>query len=229
MSRRLAECVRRYRNRAHVLIPPVPSEYSRREGDKGGDGKIVVAYIGRLEGGKGALEAVEILEELAGYNDIEARVLAYRCGESAEARELRDRIAGNDRIRYKERTHVGWAGSIEEEMARELGEIDILLLPYRRVNSSIDTPLLLLEGMASLCCCMVRGGGDISEVYGRSPFLIEARSDGDFVKRACELIRGGGWGMVRKERARLVDRRRHVACDTASVTDGLIRILEQAK
>ena len=78
-----------------------------------------------------------------------------------------------------------------------LRDTDILLLPYQKLSSTIDTPVLLLEGMASLCAILTRPLGDIPEIYGASrlllsepaaaaPIILESR---DFLEEERQRIR----------------------------------------
>ena len=227
ISGRIANYLGERRRRARALLPPVPHEYFRRPTEKSVTGSIVVAYIGRLELGKGAMEAIDILEHLCRREGIDARVHAYAFDGDESAEPLRERLSKNNRITCHETVHQGWSPHVEQQMAEVLRDIDVLLLPYRRVSSSIDTPLLLLEGMASLCCCITRGGGDIPEVYGESPFLIAGRGHDEFVAEACDVITGGGRSMIAKERERLVQRRNALKFDVSTTADRLIRILEE--
>jgi glycosyltransferase involved in cell wall biosynthesis len=66
-----------------------------------------------------------------------------------------------------------YSEDIDDRMRQILHQTDILVLPYRTLSSSIDTPLLLLEGMASLCAIVTRDQNHIREVYGDSLFLLK--------------------------------------------------------
>ncbi|NQT15657.1 MAG: glycosyltransferase family 4 protein [Planctomycetes bacterium] len=224
MSQRLVDYVRTVGNQAELLLPPVPVDYFAQPEEKGDCRKLVVAYFGRLEEGKGAPEAIELLETLAQRDDIEARVYGYSYRGTPEAQPLARRVQHNNRITYRQRTHQGWTPEVERDLTSELREIDILLLPYRRVASSIDTPLLLLEGMAALCCCVVPPQGDIPEIYGDSPFLIPNKS---FVQRTSDLMSNGVRGLITQERKRLHSRIRQLQVDTPSAADRLLEILRK--
>jgi glycosyltransferase involved in cell wall biosynthesis len=224
MSHRLVKYVRAMRNRAELLLPPVPVDYFASLEEKPGRENLVVAYVGRLEAGKGAHEAVELLEALSRESHVEARVSGYTFRKNGEAGELRQRLRRNGRILFQEREHRGWTWDLETQIAAELRDIDVLLLPYRRVSSSIDTPLLLLEGMAALCCCATPPLGDIPRVYGPSPFLLPGH---DFVRRTFRLISEGGRDLIERERQRIHARIREFPVDTPSAADRLLDILQK--
>jgi glycosyltransferase involved in cell wall biosynthesis len=227
MSERLAELARKYRNDAHVLLPPVPLEYYRTPCQKRSDGTIVVAYIGRLEQAKGIEEVITILETLAPRNGFQARVLAYAFDNDTAAEQFHNRLAANQKIHYRRFQHKGWSPALEHLLARELSDIDVLLLPYRSLSCSIDIPLLLLEGMASLCCCATRPLADIPKVYGDSPFLLPEQDPGLFASSLCRLIEDGGLALIEAERKRLALQTDTLRFDTQSVTTSLLHILQK--
>ena len=229
MSNRLVKHVRKCHNRAHLLLPPVSGEYFRSPCEKRTEGKLIAAYIGRLEPGKGACEAIAILDKLSQNDVVDARVIAYYFNGAAGIEPLRERLIHNSKIRYQETTHRSWTPETEQKLASELRDIDILLLPYRTVSSSIDTPLLLLEGMASLCCCVIRPDGNIAQIYGESPFVVDSLSSDDFVDKTCELIRGIDMKSIIAERERLLSLRDALEFDTPTVADGLLAILRRDK
>ena len=224
MSRRLAEYVKTIRNRAETLLPPVPVGYFAKPEEKGRRDKLVVGYIGRLENGKGAPEAIELIEALSHRDDIELRVSGYSFNGTPGSRHLAGRLARNENIIYKKRNHQGWTPELEKQLALDLRDIDVLLLPYRRIASSIDTPLLLLEGMAGLCCCVTPPQGDIPRIYGDSPFLI---SGDNFVRQAHDLLTNGIRSLIDKEKKRIHSRIQQLRVDTPSSTDRLLEIIQK--
>ncbi len=224
MSSRLVDYVRRFRNKAEVVLPPVPLEYYLSPASKPIRKKIVVGYIGRLESPKGAPEAISVLEKLSGDPRFQTRVLGYGFDGSSEFGKLRQRIQCETGIVAHYGQHQGWSPQVDQEIRNALAEFDFLLLPYRTVASSIDTPLLLLEGMASLCCCLVPPEGDIPEIVGSSPFLVPFEG---FSDAAFQLLSACNQDDIVSERHRLARQIKNVACDTASVTGKLIRLLSE--
>jgi glycosyltransferase involved in cell wall biosynthesis len=162
------------------------------------------------------------MESLSHESDVALRVLAYAAGHDPIPLAIGERLRRLPRVRYERREHDGWSPVLEQELANELAGSDFLLLPYRRLSSSIDAPLLLLEGMASLCCVVTRPLGDIPRLYGNSPFLIE---DEDVTMRTCELIRNATRVDIQAERARVAKQVAALECETSLVADRLLRIL----
>jgi glycosyltransferase involved in cell wall biosynthesis len=222
VSSRLAREAARRRQRAWLLPPPVPQAYFRKSAEKPVSGAKVVTYIGRLGEGKGGEEIAAIMESLSHESDVALRVLAYAAGHDPIPLAIGERLRRLPRVRYERREHDGWSPVLEQELANELAGSDFLLLPYRRLSSSIDAPLLLLEGMASLCCVVTRPLGDIPRLYGNSPFLIE---DEDVTMRTCELIRNATRVDIQAERARVAKQVAALECETSLVADRLLRIL----
>ena len=61
---------------------------------------------------------------------------------------------------------------------------DVIVLPYKRFDRTIDPPLILLEAMASLCIPLTRPAGAVPEVVP-SQWLCDSE---DFVSWAEEKI-----------------------------------------
>jgi len=227
MSQRLAGCAARFRNKAAFVLPPVPQNYYCPIDAKTQhvNRPLVVTYVGRLEEGKGIREAIDILERLATHDRFECRIYGYSFDGDRLADDYHDRITGNNTILYRRLTHKSWSLDMEVQLATALRETDFLLLPYQTVSSSIDTPLLLLEGMANLCCCITRPLAEIPNLYGDSPFLINDKSVDGFASKASELIEQADDHLLEAERMRLDARRDSLAFDLPSVAKRMLEIL----
>jgi glycosyltransferase involved in cell wall biosynthesis len=80
----------------------------------------------------------------------------------------------------------------------------------------MDTPLLLLEGMASLCAVITRPLGDIPGIYGPSPFLLSG--DGNMADAAQR---------VKEARNLLDEERQRIRLQNERLGFGLDKILNQ--
>lgn len=221
VSPRLARAARRFRNRAEVICPPVPVDFFAEPDKKPVNKRLTVAYIGRLESGKGAADAISTLEHAAKLPDVCARAEVYDFGDSTEAEDLHRRLMANPRIACRRLSHGGWTPEVESELRETLLSADVLLLPYRSVSSSVDVPLLLLEGMAAGCCCAVPPLGDLPEIFGPSPFMMDAGSMPDALPRLL-----ADRAALAAERARVTQRIRGLRADAPSVAARVLELLQ---
>ena len=219
MSQRLVEHTRRLTRQPRLVLPPVPPSYYAGCSDKRKQGKIVVSYVGRMESGKGAPEAAEVLSGIVRDGRFQTCVSAYAFTNDDQAQAMEDRLVSLPGLRYDRCEYQNWSLQLEYRLARLLYDTDVLLLPYQRLSSTIDIPLLLLEGMAAQCCCLIPSLGDISTIYGESPFLVEPNN---FVTSALELLHRLSWNDICRERQRVRQRIHFLQVDVESVTNELL-------
>ena len=224
LSPRLVRACRVRRNEARLMLPPVPRCYYVAPSEKPTKRCLTLTFMGRPVPGKGGDDAIEIFRHLRGKAGIEIQVYTYVWPDNQENRSGRDWLVSQRDVRYAEASHSGWSPAVELEVGRILKHTDILLLPYRRLSSSIDTPLLLLEGMAANCCVLTRPLGDIRAFYGESDFLIHG--DG-FVERAVALIERSKRcpDLLARERLRIARQVRKWDFSVSAVAERLARFL----
>ena len=176
--------------------------------------------MGRTVPGKGADEAVEVFERLKTDPNLATRVCGYIWPDDREDTSIHERLLGQDGIRYDCETYHCWTPDVDRNVAAVLKETDILVLPYRLLSSTIDMPLLLLEGMAANCVVITTPLGDMPEIYGTSDFMLPFEN---FADGAVELIRQAP-GFLEQERRRLAAHTRAMAFNTESIVDRLLEI-----
>lgn len=221
VSPRLHACASRFSSRAALLLPPVPNDYFRQPSEKSNNGKFRIAYAGRLDAGKGTSIAVEVLRRFASRNDWETRVYGYAWPHDAEGTRLHERLLAEPSIGYEPVNHTLWSDEVDVRLRERLGETDILLLPYQKLSSTVDMPLLFLEGMASLCAIATPPLGDLYETYGSSVFNLSIDWDVHSLVESIER----GVSHLQLERSRLAERCAHLRFDTATTAAEFKRLL----
>lgn len=220
MSPRLVGTLRHLRNRAILLLPPVPEHYYIDSKDKSDNGRLVVTYMGRTISGKGVDEAFEVFCRLQEDPTIDTNIHGYiwPVGHGHEDYSIHKQLINQSRIKYCYGQYKGWSPAVDEKVADILRKTDILLLPYRHLNSTIDMPLMLLEGMAAGCCVITRPLGDMPIVYGNSPFVLSGQN---FVTHAIELIQHvkNNPRILDKERERIQKRTQELKFNQEAATE----------
>jgi len=215
VSPRIYRYVSQWASQAALLLPPVPESYFCRPEEKRGNNKLRLTYAGRVDPGKGTERAVEVFERLGARKDVEARLCGFAWSHRKETVELHERLLANPNIRYEPVEYKGWSPEVDENFCRLLRGADILLLPYEKLSSTVDTPLLLLEGMASLCAIITPHLGDLHATYGPSEFNLSEGWDTD---AAIELIHRMRESLS-AERERLDRRNQNLAFNTSSTVE----------
>jgi glycosyltransferase involved in cell wall biosynthesis len=170
-----------------LLLPPVPENYFLGTEDKKAPEKIRVTYIGRTEPAKGIEEVIALFREFQDNPRIEIEIQGFHHKNSDISVQIHQWLGRQESLRYFYTPFEGYSPAVDDNLRRILKDTDILVLPYRKLSSTIDTPLLLLEGMASLCAVAVPAVGNIPDLYGPSPFLLtETRGLPEVVQEVLE-------------------------------------------
>jgi glycosyltransferase involved in cell wall biosynthesis len=224
VSPRICRQVSKWSGKATLLLPPVPAGYFCDPCDKPDHGTLRVAYAGRLDVGKGAADAVDTLRRLAGRRGYELSVYGYAWPSDSDGMRLHERLLAEANIQYKSVDFRRWSPDVDAAMRECLRATDILLLPYRRLSSTVDMPLLLLEGMASLCVVITPRQGDLHETYGSEDFAFAgSRWDASAVARLIEERRS----CVGNERRRLKARAAALGFEAQTVAHRLLECLSE--
>lgn len=213
VSLRLVSRLSRWNRRSALLLPPVPAHYFLRREEKPLRDRLSVCYIGRLDNGKGVPEALELFDALSDTNGLRLTVCGLHWPHDPTSNATHARLVADRRLRY---VQVPWESDwrmAEALVGQLLREADILVQPYRTLSSTIDTPLLVLEAMASLVAVITKPYGNIPDVYGMGRCLVRPAR---WVSVAEELVRTAAeW--LPAEVDRLAERREELSFDVASV------------
>lgn len=221
VSPRLYHSVKRWSKHAVLLLPPVPKEYFLELHEKPNRDKILVTYIGRTESRKGIENVIGLFARLQKIPYLDLAIHGFHHPHCAEGRKWHLRLSQQEHFRYFYTPFEGYSHVKEDKLRLLLRETDILLLPYRQLSSTIDTPLLILEGMASLCAVVTQSFGDIPSLYGPSPFLL---AGSDSVDKAVQQIQNAKSLLV-EERQRIHKRNQKLVFEVKQITSLFIKSL----
>lgn len=186
ISKRQYEYVSRWAKNAVYLLPPVPENYFLKPEEKLINDKIKITFLGRIDPGKGINEAIEIFRALKDKDKFECVIYGIYIPEHKESLEIHNWLKTQKKIRYIEVDRQKYSPAIEDFVRNIFKETDIFIQPYQRLSSTIDTPLLLLETMASLCAVITKPFGNIPDIYGKSRFLVSPKR---FVQDTVKLLK----------------------------------------
>ena len=202
ISKRQYEYVRKGAKNAVYLLPPVPENYFLRPEEKPSNERIKITFLGRIDPGKGIDEVIEIFKALKNDSRFEFSIYGIHIPEHKESVQVHNWLKSQNDIKYIEVDRQKYSPAVEEFVRNVLKETDIFIQPYQRLSSTIDTPLLLLEAMASLCAVITKPFGNISDIYGKSRFLI---SPDRFVQDAIKLLQNVSINDLTEERRRIYE------------------------
>ena len=199
ISPRQFRYARQWCYRTTLLFPPVPGSYFLDPDAKPKHERVQVTYIGRTESGKGIEEVIQLCSHLQDCPQVEVAIHGFHHKTLPASVKTHEWLSQQQEIRYVYTPFEGYSPAIDDNLRQTLKNTDILLLPYRKLSSTIDTPLLLLEGMASLCAVATRKLGNIPEIYGPSPFLLAESAE---ITTMADQIKAGQ-SLLGEERQRI--------------------------
>ena len=120
-----------------------------------------------------------------------------------KALEIRNWLKTQKEIKYVEVDRQSYSKLAEKKVMDILKRTHVFIQPYQTLDSTLDTPLLLLEAMASLCAVITTPVGNIPEIYGPSEFIVARKG---FLSAVLDLFKDLSLGALRRERERIYER-----------------------
>ncbi len=223
ISKRQYENVKRWANNAVYLPPPVPDNYFLKLEEKPINEKIRITFLGRVDPGKGINEVIEIFKTLKGNDKFDCSIYGIHIPEHKESFKIHNFLKNQDEIKYIEIERKKYSPEVEEMVRDVLKNTDILILPYKKLSSTIDTPLTLLEAMASLCVVITKPFGNIPDIYGKSKFIVPSEN---FVNNTLNLLNSITYKDLIEERKRIYERNNILNFKASSVAKKFIEALD---
>lgn len=226
ISKRQYDYVSRWTKNAVYLLPPAPEKYFLKPEEKPINKKIKITFLGRIDPGKGIGEVIEIFKALKNDSRFECSIYGIHIPEHKESVEIHNWLKKQKDIKYIEIDRQKYSPAVEEFVKNVLKETDIFIQPYQRLSSTIDTPLLLLEAMASLCAVITKPFGNISEIYGESNFII---SQENFVNNTINVLKRISYKEILKERERIYSQNKSLDFELANITRRFLNAIKEFK
>ena len=128
-----------------LLLAPVDNDFYVSETKDLEQGKrLKIAYMGRLDYGKGADIAISYMENNQ-QNNMECFVYAYPHKNDPFSMDLHRKLKGQSQINYVETKVNEYSEEVDQFLKDTIASIDVFILPYRFLHSTIDSPLVPME------------------------------------------------------------------------------------
>lgn len=180
ISRQLASLFKTCGRRVVHVMPPVDDAFFVDKRERGGleCRKFRVAFMGRLDLGKGADIAIDYFEKSAlPPDDFEFFIYGYPLEGDTDSMAIHERLVNdNGRINYVQSPlWDGYSPAVDKFLADIIDAVDIFYLPYRTIDSTIDTPLVPLEILARRGQFLAPDFSQIVDIVPSSLFLMPKR------------------------------------------------------
>lgn len=181
MSQRIVDLMEFRRNCVYYLPPSIKDSFYSKAVNF--NEPLRIGYIGRLDFGKGADIAFELFKELAQLLNAEFEFNTYFWQSDQWARTLARSIEEHPDIKLK--LHDG-GNPIPVESV--IDSIDLFILPYRYMDSTLDTPLVPLEILSRGKPFISTRQASIESFMGDETFYMEELDGDKAIRKQAELI-----------------------------------------
>lgn len=223
VSYRQYSAIKNYQKNAYLALPPVPEEYFLTPVQKGQNSRINVTFLGNLTPDKFGAEVIALFEKLQPDSRFRFSIYGTHDRSNPLSVKMHNYLQRQKAITYVHVDMEGYSLEIDALVRRVLQETDVFVQPYRTLQNTLDTPLLLLEAMASLCAVMTTPLGSVQDIYGRSRFLLPAEG---FPERVENVLTCLTWESLLAERNRILERNRKLRFHQTAVLENLLAVLE---
>ena len=225
VSKRQHRIVRKWIKNAVYILPPVPDNYFLTPVEKPKNQKIKITFLGILSSKKCIEKVIEIFKGLKDDYRFELTICGAYDFQNESSLKIFNWLKKQTIIKYVAVDIQKHSPEVEDIAREALKETDIIIQPYQDLLSTVDTPLLLLEAMASLCAIITTPLGSIPEIYGKSEFLIIINGN-NFVSQTVNFLKGISLEKIIRERERIYKQNKELTFRTPEVTKKFIDTLE---
>ncbi len=180
-SKRLENFAKNIVNNVVFLYPPVAKQYivagkSRSEENY----KKRILFIGRLSEDKGLDVVIDVFKTLP-KDKFYLSIMGYFSNKEDE-KKYEEKLQN---LKIDELKIV--AHQKDKNQILPLDKYDILLLPYQDLGPTLDTPLLILEGLSSNCKIITSNIEPLNYINGNIFFVDNFSNSSAFVKKIEEV------------------------------------------
>ena len=149
-SPRIFSSVSKITNNVELILPPVNDDFfTHKKLVVSPQKKCRIAYMGRLDKGKGAGVAMNYFaNSMLDESKYEFFIYGYPWKSDPYSMRLHEELKSQSKIRYVETKKDIDIRKIGSFLAELIDNVDIFFLPYKYVHSTIDSPLVPLEILA---------------------------------------------------------------------------------
>jgi hypothetical protein len=144
LSKRINSKLVSKKTTSFFLPPPIMDDFFIKKNEVNKSTKII-AFMGRLDFGKGADIAYNVFNHLSKNSDLKFNFYSYHWKNDDWAQILSEKIKKHPRMNLIEESVDNYSKDIDIKLANCIDSTDLFFLPYRFLMSTVDTPLVPLE------------------------------------------------------------------------------------
>jgi len=175
LSQRLYNKTRAFGDyRAKLLLPPVPDDFFISPKSRLQSKPLRINFMGRIDEGKGIKDVETFFTYVHQQRpDIKLGIYGYSWQQDNSAHEVNRRLEQNPAFHYEHCNYAAYSSQTDVSIHNHFQNTDILFLPYKTLSTTLDTPLVVLEGLAHLCPILGIAHGDLKHIYGHDKYFFD--------------------------------------------------------
>lgn len=213
--------IRKYHNHTCLVLPPVPEDYFLTPEKKNRNGRINITFLGNLTQDKYIGEIFALFEKLRGDPRLRFTICGTHDRSNPRSVKMHHRLQRQKGIPYVHVDVEGYSPAVDAMVKNVLHETDVLVQPYRTLQNTLATPLLLLEAMAALCAVITTPVGSVPDIYGESLFLLPRES---FPEKAEKLLSSITQEHLLAERTRIFHRNQELQFQQGNILEKMLAV-----
>jgi len=175
-SYRINVYLSRFGIKSQTLVPPISEVFFTKNKNEIKCRVKKIGYFGRFSLDKGSDVVSKVLRQLSSRKDCKVLIKSY-VNKNGYIRDFGGKIHKRKRLKDP-----------DSEAIKFLDSIDILILPYKDLKYTVDSPLILLEAISRGVIPLVSGIGDIPEIILDDDFILNSPYDSDEIIKKIDNI-----------------------------------------
>ncbi len=217
-SKRLYHLLTRAGSAPILIMPPVPSDYFVDLNDKSIGENLRIVYLGHLNRYRCIDDVLRLFTYLSNMSGFVPALVATHDPRNTISNHYHGLLSNQQCFRYISVNRQNYSPELDDMIKDVLREADVLVQPY----STLDSPLVILESMASLCLPLTTRIKGIPELCGSHAFIAHPKR---FFPEAVRLLSGLDGQRLVEERRGLFHRSRVLGYDESAVRQRLFDVL----
>ena len=203
VSQRQKKLLNPFDKNLSIINPPVDKSYFL-ENINTQNKKIKISFLGRIDPRKGIDKVINIFQQIQHLNLFELNIHGIHIPDDKEAVKIHNWLMNQKKINYFQVEREKFSNKIDKMVVNVLRDTDIFIQPYKNLDSTVDTPLLIIESLACNCIVLSSKLQSVENINGDSDYLLDYEQ---FEVKAVEILSSLTIEKINIEKKRIFSKR----------------------
>lgn len=203
VSKRQKKLFNPFEKNLSIINPPIDDSYFLEKINTKSK-KIKISFLGRIDPRKGIDKVINIFQQIQHLNLFELNIHGIYIPEDPEATKIHNWLMNQKKINYFQVEREKFSNKIDSMVINVLRDTDIFIQPYKNLDSTVDTPLLIIESLACNCIVLSSKLPSVQNIQGDSDYLLDYEH---FEEKAVEILSSITIEKINTEKDRIFSKR----------------------